>query len=131
GVGSAVANTVRQVGGALGIAVLGAVVTAVYRDRITPVAGLSEADWAEARESIAGAYAVAERTGVELTPAADTAFVAAMNTAAAGAALIAGLAVLVVLRWLPGRPRPGAPQELTAPEAVTVPVGQGTAVPVE
>lgn len=131
GVGSAVVNTVRQVGGALGIAVLGAVITAVYRDRISPVAGLSEAAWTEVRESIAGAYAVAERTGAELTPAADTAFVAAMNTAAAGAALIAGLAVLVVLRWLPGRPRSEAPQELTAPEAVTVPVGRGTAVPVE
>ena len=33
GVGSAVSNTVRQVGGALGVAVLGSVLSAVYRGR--------------------------------------------------------------------------------------------------
>ncbi|GFJ88095.1 MFS transporter [Phytohabitans rumicis] len=36
GVGSAVANTVRQVGGALGVAVLGSVLASVYRGRSTP-----------------------------------------------------------------------------------------------
>ena len=34
GVGSAVSNTIRQVGGALGVAVLGAVLAAVYRSEI-------------------------------------------------------------------------------------------------
>ncbi len=34
GVGSAVSNTIRQVGGALGVAVLGSVLSAVYRSDI-------------------------------------------------------------------------------------------------
>src|SRR5690606_743572 len=140
GVGSAVANTMRQVGGALGIAVLGAVVTAIYRDRIGPApAGLPASAWAEIRESIAGAYAVAERTGAELTPGADAAFVTAMNTAAAGSAVISVLAVLVVLAWLPGRARPGsadsrpaaAPATGRKPQREQVPVGRGATMPVE
>jgi MFS family permease len=41
GVGSAVSNTIRQVGGALGVAVLGAILAAVYRSQIgDAVAGL-------------------------------------------------------------------------------------------
>ena len=37
GVGSAVSNTIRQVGGALGVAVLGAMLAAVYRGEIALV----------------------------------------------------------------------------------------------
>jgi EmrB/QacA subfamily drug resistance transporter len=105
GVGSAVANTVRQVGGALGIAVLGAVVMAVYRGGVAPAAAALPAGAERgATESIAGAYAVAERLGApELVPAADDAFLTAIHTAAGAAAAITLLAVLVVLRWLPGR----------------------------
>jgi EmrB/QacA subfamily drug resistance transporter len=109
GVGSAVANTVRQVGGALGIAALGAVVMAVYRSEIEPAAGLLPAGARDgARESIAGAYAVADQLGApELVPAANQAFLTAIHTSAGAAAGITLLAVLVVLRWLPGRDRPG------------------------
>jgi DHA2 family multidrug resistance protein-like MFS transporter len=108
GVGSAISNTVRQVGGALGIAVLGAVVMAVYRGQIEPtVAALPDPAQAGARESIAGAYAVAERIDAPgLVPAANDAFLTAMHTAAGASALISAITVLVVLRWLPGRPRP-------------------------
>src|SRR5690606_16580405 len=34
GVGSAISNTIRQVGGALGVAILGAVLSAIYRNHI-------------------------------------------------------------------------------------------------
>jgi MFS transporter, DHA2 family, multidrug resistance protein len=113
GVGSAVANTMRQVGGTLGIAVLGAVVMAVYRNTIAPVLELiPEAHRATAAESIAGAYAVADQAGEPtLLPAADHAFLTAMQTAAGASAVVALLAVLVVLRWLPGRRR----EQTTAP----------------
>jgi EmrB/QacA subfamily drug resistance transporter len=109
GVGSAVGNSVRQVGGALGIAVLGSVVMAVYRERVEPAAGGLPAEAASGtRESVAGAYAVAERLGApELVPAANEAFLTAMHTAAGAAAVIALLTVLVALRWLPGPGRPG------------------------
>lgn len=111
GVGSAVANTARQVGGALGIAVLGTVVMTVYRNQIEPSLAAVPAPARDgARESIAGAYAVAERLDQPgLVPPANDAFLAAMHTAAGVSAVIAAVAVLVVLRWLPGRPRPAAP----------------------
>jgi DHA2 family multidrug resistance protein-like MFS transporter len=109
GVGSAISNTMRQVGGALGIAVLGAVMMAVYRSEVAPaLAALPEPAREGARESLAGAYAVAERLGggSGLIPAANDAFMTAMHTAAGLAAAITAVNVLVVLRWLPGRPRP-------------------------
>lgn len=42
GAGSAVTNTVRQMAGALGIAVLGSILSAAYRDRITPTVQASD-----------------------------------------------------------------------------------------
>lgn len=125
GVGSALANTVRQVGGALGIAVLGAVVMAVYRRQVEPALGmLPQGARDGAAESIAGAHAVAERLGApELIGPANAAFVTAMHTAATASAVIAVLAVLVVLRWLPGRPRPepAAERDQSEPELAEVP----------
>src|SRR6185437_9291254 len=64
GVGSAVGNTVRQVGGALGVAVLGSVLAAIYRGQVAPsVSGLPTPARAAAEESISGAYGVAGRLG--------------------------------------------------------------------
>jgi len=118
GVGSAISNTVRQVGGALGIAVLGAVVMAVYRGQIEPtVAALPGQAQAGARESIAGAYAVADRLDTPtLIPAANDAFLTAMHIAAGASAVITALTVLVVLRWLPGKTRPALMPEVRQSE---------------
>ena len=111
GVGSAVANTMRQVGGTLGVAVLGAVVMAVYRERIAPtVSLLPEGLRGEVAESIAGAHAVAEQIGEPaLLQPANEAFLAAMHVASGASAGVALVAALVVLRWLPGRPGSGSP----------------------
>ena len=112
GVGSAVLNTVRQVGGALGVAVLGSVLAAVYRDRIGDLSGLPEPAQAAARESIAGAYGVAERAGAAgpaVIDAANDAFVTAMHWAAAGSALMAVVGIGVVLAWLPRQSAPFTP----------------------
>lgn len=119
GVGSAVANTIRQVGGALGIAVLGAVVMGVYRSRLDPaLAEFPEEVRERALESIAGAYAAAsEFDAGRMLPAADDAFLVAMHIAAAASTVIAAMAVLVVLRWLPGRGR-RATTTSTRPELV-------------
>ncbi|MER7417499.1 MFS transporter [Micromonospora peucetia] len=127
GVGSAVSNTVRQVAGALGVAVLGSVLSAVYRADVDPAlrdlpAGAREA----AGESISGAYAAAGQLGPaapQLIAVADDAFLAAMHWAAGLAAAIAALGILVVLRWMPGRPAAGA----GAPAAVGEPELAGTA----
>ncbi len=110
GVGSAVSNTVRQVGGALGVAVLGSVLAAVYRGEIgAAIASLPEPARAAAAESISGAYGVAADAGPAgpgLIDAANEAFVTAMHWAAAGSALVAFVSIFVVLAWLPKRANP-------------------------
>ena len=109
GVGSAVSNTVRQVAGALGVAVLGSVLSAVYRADVDPALGNLPAGAREvAGESISGAYAAAGQLGPaapQLIAVADDAFLAAMHWAAGLAAAIAALGILVVLRWMPGQRR--------------------------
>jgi EmrB/QacA subfamily drug resistance transporter len=123
GVGSAVSNTVRQVAGALGIAVLGSVLAAVYRDQIEPATRtLPGVARDAANESISGAYGAAGRlgpAGQAVISAANDAFVSAMHWAAVLSAIFAALGVLVVLRWMPGRvatpqvePRPAGEREL-------------------
>jgi MFS transporter, DHA2 family, multidrug resistance protein len=110
GVGSAIGNTVRQVGGALGIAVLGSVLSAVYRSRVDgTLDGLPAPARTAARESISGAYGVAERAGAAaptVIHTANEAFVAAMHWAAAGSAVVGVLGIGVVLAWLPRRSAP-------------------------
>lgn len=105
GVGSAVSNTVRQVSAALGIAVLGSVVAAVYRGRIdSATAFLPEDVRHTASESVAGTYGVAEQMGAAGTPlinAANESFIQSMHWAAVGSAIVGLLGVLVVLIWMP------------------------------
>ncbi len=107
GVGSAVSNTVRQVGGALGVAILGSVLSSVYRSQIKPdLAGLPGPARSAASESISGAYAVAPKLGANgaaLLDAGNSAFVHAMHWAALGSAVVGALGLVVVLLWLPGR----------------------------
>jgi len=100
GAGSAVNNTVRQVGSVLGVALLGTILTTSYRDRIAPVledlpAGAREAATPSAERTRAVAEAMHRP---ELTDAANHAFVAAMHITAASAALTlaAGAALLIV-----------------------------------
>ena len=107
GAGSSVNNTVRQVGGALGVAVLGAVLASSYRSHVEVVVQqVPEPLRGTASESVGGALAVAARlpgaAGVRLADAARDAFVAAMHTTAAVSALVALLGAVIVLRYLPG-----------------------------
>ena len=93
---------------------LGSLIMAVYRAEITPaLSGLPDPVRSEAAESIAAAYAVATRLELpDLPGLADHAFVTAMHLAAAASTVVAVVSVLVVLRWLPGRPdtAAGAPR---------------------
>jgi hypothetical protein len=119
GVGSAVTNTMRQVGGALGVAVLGSVLSEVYRNGMEgPLSGFPGAVREAASESLASTYAVAAnsgRAGAALIAPANDAFVNAMHWAAGGSAIAGLLGALAVLKWLPGR---------TAPEVKAVPLAE-------
>jgi Na+/melibiose symporter-like transporter len=118
GVGSAVSNTIRQLGGALGVAGLGAVLASSYRTHLgTATDGLPPAAASAAKESISGAYGVAEHAGAAgpaLMQHANDAFITAMHTASIGTTIFALLGAAVALIWLPGKRPATAPTPSTA-----------------
>jgi hypothetical protein len=102
GIGSAVNDTTREVGGALGIAVLGSIANSVYRSGIDTdtLAALPPEVADTAGESVGAALAVAGRlpgaTGAELASAARDAFTTAFNTALGSSAAVAAIIGLIV-----------------------------------
>jgi hypothetical protein len=107
GVGSAINNTFRQIGGALGVAVLGSVLATVYAQQIEPAtAGLPAGVRAIARQSVAATQAVAGQSGRQaatVLASANTSFVTAMHITALVAAGAVALGGLLAAIWLPGR----------------------------
>jgi DHA2 family multidrug resistance protein-like MFS transporter len=101
GVASALSETSAELGGALGIAVLGSLGTALYRARMSDVAvsGLDPAVLEPARATLGGALAAAERLTPEqsapLLAAARDAFMTGFHAVAAVA--IAGMVVCIVI----------------------------------
>jgi MFS family permease len=112
GAGSALTNTARQVGVALGVAVLGSILAQSYHQAMSPtLARLPATARGAAGGSISATQAVAAQLGSAghflLGPAND-AFVSAMRVTTLVAAVIALAGALVVLRWMPGLARPTA-----------------------
>ncbi|MFI6454830.1 MFS transporter [Streptosporangium amethystogenes] len=107
GVGSAMSNTVRQLAGALGVALLGSLLSATYREEIAPaLTGLPEQLRHLAGESLTGTLGVAGGLGdrgAALIEPAKRAFMDGMHITALVSAAIALLGALVVLKWLPGK----------------------------
>ncbi|MFC7330724.1 MFS transporter [Marinactinospora rubrisoli] len=105
GAASAVQNTVRQVATALGVAVLGAVVSTVYRGRIEPLLhDLPAAVRQPAAESIEATLVVARGlgpAGEHLVAPAKEAFLSGMHLAALCSLAIGILNMVIVLVWLP------------------------------
>ncbi len=102
GAASAISETGAELGGALGIAILGSIGAAVYRaeviDAVPP--GVSPAAADAAQDTLGGAMSVAqqlpERLGHGLVEAARIAFTEGLHlTAAVGAAVAIGVAILV------------------------------------
>ncbi|MFD9432766.1 MFS transporter [Streptomyces sp. NPDC060002] len=109
GSASALSNTFRQLGGALGIAVLGSVLSASYRNGIENHLGTLPAALRDtAGESIEATLGVAAKLGdqgrVLVTPAND-AFLHAMHVTALCGAGVAAVGAVVVAVFLPGRPK--------------------------
>ncbi|GLW10609.1 MFS transporter [Microtetraspora sp. NBRC 13810] len=107
GVGSAMSNTVRQVAGALGVAILGSVLSASYRDGIAPaLTVVPENARHAAAESITATMPIAEAMGARglaLAEAAKSAFLDGMHLTALVSAAIALVGAIVVAVWLPGK----------------------------
>ena len=110
-VGSAVNDTTRTTGGALGVAILGSLLASQYRgDMDEAVAGLPHRAADLAGDSLGGGLAVAHKLGSpELVDAAHTAFVNGMHVAALAAAGVALLGAVVAAVVIPGRERESAP----------------------
>ncbi|MFF2250722.1 MFS transporter [Streptomyces sp. NPDC058142] len=121
GSASALSNTFRQVGGALGIAVLGSVLSTAYRNGIEDKLALLPAGLRHtAGESIEATLGIAAKLGPRgdaLVGAANDSFLHAMHVTALCGAGIALVSAVVTVLFLPGRP-PGTAAEESTEEAV-------------
>ncbi|WP_051138047.1 MFS transporter [Streptomyces canus] len=122
GSASALSNTFRQVGGALGIAVLGSVLSTAYRSGIESHLGAVPPGVRHtAGESIEATLGVAAKLGPRgdaLVGPANDAFLHAMHVTALWGAGVALVGALVVALYLPGRPaerQPGQEEQELVP----------------
>ena len=127
GVASAMNDVTRQVGGSLGVAVVGSLVTTAYSSQITDaLPGLPAKLRGPVEASIGGAHAVAAKLPAamaeRLTAAAADAFTTAMGYGLLAAAVVTIAGVCLVLWKLPARHRAtaGGPQA-DAPAGVRPP----------
>lgn len=136
GVASAINSAARELGGALGVAILGSVSAPVYAAGVGPATALMpDAAAAAVRNSLAGAGAVATQLPGSFGPAliglARRAFVDGMDAAVLVGALVAVAGAVVAVALLPGRgsstnPRPPLGADLGAATAAdSVPVLAG------
>ena len=107
GIGSAMNDVVRELGGTLGVAVLGSVVSSTYASNMDePTAGLPHGAAEAASDSVGAAHEVAAQMGGEAASfiaTSNQAFVDAMTTSASVAAGVALLGALVAVVYLPSR----------------------------
>ena len=108
GVGSAVNDTTRQVGGALGVAIVGSVLSSVYGTKIADFmgeAGLPAKAIDGARDGLGSALAIAGKVGgpegAAIAGQARAAFVEALHGGAIVASVAAAVGAVVVIRYLP------------------------------
>jgi EmrB/QacA subfamily drug resistance transporter len=112
GSGSGLLMTLRQVGGAIGIALLGSLLAGAFRARLD-VTGLPAGAADTAGESVVAAHLVAERAGsAQLAASANSAYVHGMGIVLLVCAIAALVSALLAAAFLPGTPdaeQPGAP----------------------
>jgi hypothetical protein len=117
-VGSAVNDTTRQTGGALGVAVLGSIFASQYHAAWDAARGLSPGVVHSARDSIGTSLQVAKHlpagVATHVQAVANQAFISSMRVTYACAVAVVLGAVFVAARFLPARARDPRAQE--APE---------------
>ena len=120
GMAAALSETSTEFGGALGIAILGSIVTAVYRSVMASAMpmGVPSAAAEAARDTLGGAAAMAaslpERTGAALLAAARDAFTdAVVLTATVSAALVIGAAIVTAILLRDVRSHASSTEEAT------------------
>ncbi len=119
GVGSAMNDLLRQLGGALGVAVIGSVMNTVYRDKVADaLIGLPPAAADAAGDSVGAAVAIAAQiggaAGEALATTARNAFVDGLGLAAVVAAVVAIMTSAYVYRQMPRRVNEAEDRPVTA-----------------
>jgi hypothetical protein len=129
GVGSAVNDATRLIGGTLGVAVIGSVYASVYGSRLTATtpAGVPGQAAAIAHQSVGAAYAAAAGLGhpvlgQALRLAATNAFLRGLTVGALVAGGVAAAGAIITALFLPAQPAvqeqaagPGAPAGAASP----------------
>ncbi|GAA2057246.1 MFS transporter [Williamsia deligens] len=114
GMGSAVNDATRELGGTLGVAVIGSVALSVYRDHLG-AGSLPEPLREPARESVGAALAASEQAaaqfgrlgaeaGARLADAARASFVDGFTTGCIVAGAVTAVAAILTLVYLPAHP---------------------------
>lgn len=104
GAAAAIAETSSELGGALGIAVMGSIVAAIYRSQMSAIdmTGMSEEQSEAAIDSIGSAAAASSALGSEIAgiiaAASKLAFVQAFSAAAILAAVLCALTAIIAVR---------------------------------
>lgn len=111
GAASAISETAYELGAALGVAILGSILTAMYSTRLGAVPGVPDSAMADARETLGAAvetaHALPVDVGDSLVSAAQSAFTSGLQVASiAGAVLVASAGVQAFLVLRRGRAQP-------------------------
>jgi EmrB/QacA subfamily drug resistance transporter len=131
GVGSAVNDSTRLVGGTLGVAVIGSVYASIYASHLTATmpAGVPGRVAAIAHESVGAAYLAAGKIaalghpalGLALQHAAANAFLRGLTIGALVAGAVAAAGALLAVLFLPAQPaQPAARPTQAQPQTATV-----------
>ena len=128
GAATGISETSGELGGALGIAILGSIGTAVYRTEVADSlpSGVPAEVVDAARDTLGGALEVAQslpaELGVAVVAAAQTAFIDAIHFVAAVAVLLAvvtAIAAAVALRGVAARSEPAQDEPTAEPVGAT------------
>jgi EmrB/QacA subfamily drug resistance transporter len=129
GVGSAVNDTTRQTGGAVGVAVIGSLFAARYHAQIGSLSFLPAGVRQTARESIGTSLTEAAKqpagAAQHLIQVSHAAFLSSMRLTYAVLVLVIAAAIVVAFKWLPAH----APAVDDVPAAPAVPLTEEPAVP--
>ena len=113
GVGSAMNDTTREIGGALGVAILGSITAAVYSSTITGDPGFATVQTASpelaaaVKDSVGAASFAAAQLPADvaklITAAANSAFIHALDRTVIVGAIVALFGAFIAFRYLPAR----------------------------
>ena len=107
GVASAVNDTAREMGGALGIAIAGSILAGRYTHELAPaLAGFPPAVRGPAADSLAKAMDIAGRMGPQgnqLATLSKTAYLTSMHASTTVLAVIVAIFAVLIGLWAPGR----------------------------